>query len=138
MQVQYVYHCCLCLIFDQTSGYLLAGKLDFILSTCLRNFNSTVQISEFIHFHPLLRSHDFRPVLGSFAGPYSTMFYIHARSRVPEFFKGEGGVASTLGYTRGRYYLSSLVSLLYNDIFIAILSRKTIEYRSVTSQKINL
>ena len=83
-----------------------------------RNFNSTVQISEFIHFHPLLRSHDFRPVLGSFAGPYSTMFYIHARSRVPEFFKGEEGVASTLGYTRGRYYLCSLVSLLHNDIFL--------------------
>ena len=48
------------------------------------------------------------------------MFYIHARSRVPEFLKGEGGVASTLGYTRGRYCFCSLVSLLYNDIFLLL------------------
>ena len=35
-------------------------------------------------------------------------------------FQGGGGVASTLGYTRGRYCFCSLVSLLYNDIFLSL------------------
>ena len=30
------------------------------------------------------------------------------------------GVAESVGYTRGRYYVCSLVSLMYNDIFLSL------------------
>ena len=53
------------------------------------------------------------------------MFYIHARSSSRIFQGGGGrgwylGVAESVGHRRGRYYFCSLVSLLYNDIFLSL------------------
>ena len=79
-----------------TSGYLLEGeKLILFSQLVFRNFTSTVQISEFIHFHPLLRSHHFR--YQGHLRACTVSCFIFMLGAVPEFFKGEGGVAGSLG-----------------------------------------
>ena len=98
------------------------GKETLILF--FRNFNLHCPNLR-VHTFPFFIAKPSFPVLGSFAGLFRTMFYIHARSSSRIFQGGGGrgwylGVAESVGHRRGRYYFCSLVSLLYNDIFLSL------------------
>ena len=102
-----------------TSGYLLEGEKVILFSQpVFRNFNSTVQISEFIHFHPLLRSHHFR-----YQGHLRACTVLCFMFMLGERGRGEWLVAWGCGicgiYTRALL-CCSLVSLLYNEIFFSL------------------
>ena len=59
-------------------------------------------------------------------GPVQYYVLYSCQQQFQNFSRGRGGgdtligVAESVGYAHGRYYFCSLVSLLYNDIFLSL------------------